>query len=275
MSDGKGYRSEPFGGMRRMVAASSAVGREHDTIHLMTEVDITEPRRLIAEYRERTGEGLSLTAYVVTCLARTLDEFPRFNSFRKGGRLIVLDDVTISVLFEREIDGENVPEPIAIQAVNRKTCREIHDELRAAQRNAGQRLGAASGTEWVRFIPGFLLRTFIRLASRNVGMQKRFGPVGVTAVGMFGVGPLWLLPLTSATVTVAVGAIVKRPALVDGELAEREHLCLTVSFDHDIVDGAPAARFTSRFAESLSSGDELHDVLGSAGQTLEPGSRQA
>jgi pyruvate/2-oxoglutarate dehydrogenase complex dihydrolipoamide acyltransferase (E2) component len=91
-------------------------------------------------------------------------------------------------------------------------------------------------------------------------MQKRFGVVGVTAVGMFGSGPMWLVPLTSATVTVAVGAIVKRPALVDGGLQEREHLCLTVSFDHDIVDGAPAARFLSRFAELLSCGDDLRDL---------------
>jgi pyruvate/2-oxoglutarate dehydrogenase complex dihydrolipoamide acyltransferase (E2) component len=261
MSERRGYRVEPFGGNRQMVAASSAVGREKDTIHLMTEVDITRPRRLIAEHRERTGERLSLTGYVVTCLARTLDEFPRFNSFRKGNRLIVLDDLTISVLFEREIDGENIPEPVGIQAANRKTYRQVNDELRAAQQQAGQRLGSATGTAWIRFIPSFLLRTFIRLASRNIGMQKRFGVVGVTAVGMFGSGPMWLIPLTSATVTVAVGAIAKRPVLVDDGLQEREHVCLTASFDHDIVDGAPAARFTSRFAEVLSSGDELRDLM--------------
>ncbi len=264
MSERRGYRVEPFGGNRQMVAASAAVGREKDTIHLMTEVDITGPRRLIAEHRERTGERLSLTGYVVTCLARTLDEFPRFNSFRKGSRLIVLDELTISVLFEREIDGENIPEPVGIQAANRKTYRQVNDELRAAQQQAGQRLGSATGTAWIRFIPSFLLRTFIRLASRNIGMQKRFGVVGVTAVGMFGSGPMWLMPLTSATVTVAVGAIAKRPVLVDDGLQEREHVCLTVSFDHDIVDGAPAARFTSRFAELLSSGDELRDSVGEA-----------
>jgi pyruvate/2-oxoglutarate dehydrogenase complex dihydrolipoamide acyltransferase (E2) component len=264
MSKRRGYRVEPFGGNRQIVAASAAVGREKDTIHLMTEVDITVPRRLIAEHRERTGERLSFTGYVVTCLARTLDEFRRFNSFRKGSRLIVLDDLTISVLFEREIDGENIPEPVGIQAVNRKTYRQVNDELRAAQQQAGQRLGSATRTAWIRFIPGFLLRTFIRLASHNIGMQKRFGVVGVTAVGMFGSGPMWLIPLTSATVTVAVGAIAKRPVLIDDSLQEREHVCLTVSFDHDIVDGAPAARFTSRFAELLSSGDELRDSVGEA-----------
>jgi pyruvate/2-oxoglutarate dehydrogenase complex dihydrolipoamide acyltransferase (E2) component len=261
MSTRDGYRIERFGANRQMVAASAAVGREHDTIHLMTEADITLPRRLIAEHRERTGERLSLTGYVVTCLARALGEFPRFNCFRRGSRLIVLDDVTISVLFEREIDGESIPEPIGIQTANRKTFREVNDELRAAQEHAGRRLGEATGTAWIRFFPGFLLRSFIRLAARNVGMQKRFGVVGVTAVGMFGSGPTWLVPLTSATVTVAIGAIAKRPLLVDGRLEEREHLCLTISFDHDIVDGAPAARFTARFAELLAGGDELRDTL--------------
>lgn len=55
-------------------------------------------------------------------------------------------------------------------------------------------------------------------------MQKRFGVVGVTAIGMFGLGPMWLVPLTGATVTVAVGAIVRRLGLIDGGLQEREHL---------------------------------------------------
>ena len=78
----RGYRVEMFGGNRQMVAASAASGRDKNTIHLMTEVDVTQPRRLTSEHRERTGDKLSLTGYVVTCLARTLEEFPQFNSFR-------------------------------------------------------------------------------------------------------------------------------------------------------------------------------------------------
>lgn len=252
-----GYRIESFSSNRQMVAASSAVGREKNTIHLMTEVDITRPRRLMAEHRERTGERLSLTGYVVICLAHALGDFPTFNSFRNGNRLVVLEDVTISVVFEREINGESIPEPVGIQAVNRKTYREVNDELRASQRRSGEPIGAAMGMAWIRFIPGFLLRSFTRLASHNIGVQKRFGVVGVTAVGMFGSGPIWLVPLTGATVTVAIGSIAKRPMFVDGVLREREHLCLTVSFDHDIVDGAPATRFMNRFAEILSSGDAV------------------
>lgn len=258
-----GHRVESFTANRRMAAASAGAGREASTIHLVTEADITETRRLIAQHRERTGESLSLTAYVVTCLARTLSEFPRFNSFRKGSRLIVLDDATISVLFEREIAGESVPEPVGIQRANRKTYREVNDELRNVQKHAGERLGASSGTEWVRFIPEPFLQTFIRLASRSIRMAKRFGVVGVTAVGMFGSGPTWLVPLTSATVTVAVGSIAKRLVLIGGEACEREYLCLTVSFNHDIVDGAPATRFVARLVEFLASGDELRELVAS------------
>jgi len=261
MSKHVGYRIEPFSAYRHMVSASSAIGREKNTIHLITEVDITKPRALIAEYRTQTGESLSLTAYVVTCLSRAFLDFPQFNSFRKGGRLVVLEDVTISVVFEREIDGESVPEPIGIQAVNTKTYRCVNDELRASQQRSGEALGSEMGTTWIRFIPSFLLRSFTRLASREIGVQMRFGAVGVTAVGMFGAGPLWLVPLTGATVTVAIGSIATRPMLVEGVVVDRENLCLTLSFDHDIIDGAPAARFTKRFADLLSDGAEVEALI--------------
>ena len=257
MSKPAGYTIKPFSGNRRMVAANAALAKEKSVIHLMTEVDIARPRQLMAEHRARTGEALSLTAYVVTCVARALDDFPDLNSVRLGRRLFVLDDVTISVAIEREVGGESVPEPIAINAVNRKTYREVNDELRAAQRRPGEPIGSATGTAWTRFIPGFLLRLVTRLAYRDVGVWMQYGVVGVTSVGMFGSGTMWLVPLAPSTITVSVGSIAKRPVMAEGVVHEREHLCLTFSFDHEIVDGAPAARFASRFAEVASSGDEV------------------
>lgn len=257
----QGYQVVPFTMNRRMVAASASVGRERNNIHAIIEVHITEPRRLMQEHRERTGERLSVTAFVITCLARAIAEYPNLNAFRKGSKLILLDDVTISCLVEREIAGEKVPEPFGIQAAQTKTYRQIHGEIRAAQRQGEDGIGGLSGTTWVRFIPGFLLRTFIRVASRNIRMMKRFGAVGVTAVGMFGNEAFWCIPLSGATVTVTVGGIVERPCISDGRIEAREHLCLTVTFNHDIVDGAPAARFLKRFSELLRGGEPLHDTV--------------
>ena len=60
----------------------------------------------------------------------------------------------------------------------------------------------------------------------------------------------------------AVGSIAKRPVLGDDALEEREHLCLTLSFNHDIIDGPPAARFTGCFAERLASGEKVRNAMG-------------
>jgi pyruvate/2-oxoglutarate dehydrogenase complex dihydrolipoamide acyltransferase (E2) component len=262
MSEKIGYRAIPFTMNRRMVAASATVGREQNNIHCLLEVDITEPRRLIQEHRQRTGERLSLTAFVVACLAQAIAQHPMLNSFRKGGKLIILDDVTISALVEREISGERVPEPVGIQAAQQKSYRQIHEEIRAAQRHAEDGLGGLSGMTWVRFIPSFLMRTFIRIASHNIRMNARYGPVGVTAIGMFGGDAMWPIPLSGATVAVAVGSIVERAVVCEGLIETREHLCLTVSFNHDIVDGAPAARFLRTFSDLLKSGDIVSEATG-------------
>jgi pyruvate/2-oxoglutarate dehydrogenase complex dihydrolipoamide acyltransferase (E2) component len=259
----QGYQVVPFSVQRQAVAASATVGRERNNIHTFTEVDITMPRRFIHEHHEHTGDRLSLTAYVVASLARTITEYPTFNAFRKGRKLVLLDDVTVGVLVERIIAGEGVPEILTIHAADTKTYRQINDEIRTAQQQGDAPFGSLSGSTWImRLIPGFLLTQFIRLAARNIGIARRYGVVGVTAVGMFGPSPMWIVPLSGATVAIAVGSIVERPVCIDGALTAREHLCLTLSFDHDIIDGAPAARFTQRFAAMLASGELLHEAGG-------------
>ena len=252
-----GYKSLPLGINRQAVIASASVTREKNAIHIFTEIDITEPRRLIKEHFERTGEKLSLTAYVVTCLARVIKEHPQLNSFIKGNRLIILDDVTISVLIERELLGEKVPEPIGIKQAQLKTLRQIHNEIRKAKGQQSDKLGSLSDQTWIRLIPNFLRKTFIRVADKNIHMAELYGKVAVTAVGMFSKEAIWCIPHGSATVLVTIGSISKKVIEVEGCFVSREHLCLTVSFDHNIVDGAPASRFTNQFIETIKSGKLL------------------
>ncbi len=254
-----GHRAVPFPAKRRVAAAAAAVASERATIHAVTEVDISEPRRIMLEHKQRTGETLSLTAYVIACLARALAEYPELNSFRRGRKLILLSDLTIGTFVEREIDGEKVPEPIGVRATQSKTYRQIHEEIRAAQLSYGGDYGSLSGMEWIRFVPSFLLRTFIRIASHAMSMMGRFGAVSVTAVGMFGNRALWFVPVGGTTVLVTVGSIVERLVLIENRPEMREHLCLTVSFDHEIVDGAPAARFVKSLSELISSGEALKE----------------
>ncbi len=249
-----GYRATPLSFNRKMVIASIA-GNKKNAIHSLTEIDVTEPRQMIKKFFGRTGEKISFTAYLVHCFARVLSDYPELNAFIKGNQLILLDDVTVSVLVERDIDGEKVPEPVGIKSAQVKSVKQISDEIRSAQSNPGKQLGSLAGISWVRFIPGFLLKTFIRLADRNISLAKRYGKVAVTAVGMFNKSAIWFIPHGTATVLLTVGGISAKHDRIDKQ--QREYLHLTVSFDHEIVDGAPAARFMARLSQAISSGKAL------------------
>jgi pyruvate/2-oxoglutarate dehydrogenase complex dihydrolipoamide acyltransferase (E2) component len=252
-----GYTSIPMTFNRRAVIASATVTKEKNAIHCVTEVDISIPRELIQQHFQNTGEKLSMTAYIVTCLAHVIKDHPLLNSFHKGRRQIILEDVTVSVLIEREINGEKVPEPIGISKAQLKTHMEIHNEIRTAQKKTGDKLGSFSGLTWVRLIPNIMLRPFIRLADRNIKMAKRYGKICVTAVGMFNKESVWFIPHGTATVLITVGGISVKVIQVDNEIVAREHLCLTASFDHNIVDGSPAARFMKQFTETIKNGSLL------------------
>jgi pyruvate/2-oxoglutarate dehydrogenase complex dihydrolipoamide acyltransferase (E2) component len=78
---------------------------------------------------------------------------------------------------------------------------------------------------------------------------------------MFGKGAGWGIPLTGHTLYITLGGIGEKPGVVDGQKAIREYLSITISFDHSIVDGAPAARFTWRLKELIESGYGLNDSL--------------
>ena len=53
---------------------------------------------------------------------------------------------------------------------------------------------------------------------------------------------------------VTLGGIGEKPGVVAGRIEIREYLSLTVSVDHDIVDGAPATRFARRLRELMETG---------------------
>jgi pyruvate/2-oxoglutarate dehydrogenase complex dihydrolipoamide acyltransferase (E2) component len=77
---------------------------------------------------------------------------------------------------------------------------------------------------------------------------------------MFGEGSGWGIPIATHTLMITLGGIGVKPGVVDGHMAIREYLNMTMSFDHDIIDGAPAARFAMRLKELIESGFGLIDT---------------
>ena len=228
----------------------------------LLEVDVTFVRELIKAHKAHTGESLSFTGYLVFCLARAVDENKAVQAYLKGRKqLVMFDDVSVGLMVERKIGEKNALMGHLIQGANHETYLEIHQEIRSVQ---SEPVSPGRGMPtWFRSamllpwpLSGLLIAVFRMAVRRDPTITVSMaGTVGMTAVGMFGKGHSgWGIYSTAHSLELVVGSIAWKPAVVEGRIEPREILNLTVVFDHDVVDGAPAARFTRRLVELIESG---------------------
>jgi pyruvate/2-oxoglutarate dehydrogenase complex dihydrolipoamide acyltransferase (E2) component len=256
----KNYTVIPFPASRDVVIDAGRLGSRRHVIFGLLEFDVTRARAFIHEHRARTGESLSFTAFIVTCLAQAIQTHPRVQAYRNWrNQLILFNDVDAVAMVEAE--KGNVAIPHIIRAANQKSFREIHDEIRAIQtRPARSEQQTGRLAQLGPHLPRFARDVFFWALRQNPHWLKQYaGTVIITAVGMFGQGGGWglgFLPLHTLGLT--LGGIAEKPAWIDGQITPREYLSITLSFDHDIVDGAPAARFAQSLKELIESGYGLH-----------------
>jgi pyruvate/2-oxoglutarate dehydrogenase complex dihydrolipoamide acyltransferase (E2) component len=237
-------------------------------IYGLLEVDVTVARRFITEHKQRTGETLSFTGYLTYCLARAVDEDKAVQAYLKCRKqFVIFDDVDVGLMIEHKAGEKTALVGHVIRRANHKTYREIHDEIRSVQTAPvppGRGMPA-----WFRsamLLPWPLSRLFKALlviaVSRDPAILVSMGgTVSVTSVGMFGGGYSgWGLTPTGTSLGLVVGGTARKPAVVEGRIEPREILNLTVTFDHDVIDGAPATRFTRRLIELIESGYGLCEM---------------
>jgi pyruvate/2-oxoglutarate dehydrogenase complex dihydrolipoamide acyltransferase (E2) component len=253
-----GYQVMPVPAARRLVIDGGRLATGRHAIHGLIEVDVTLARAYMREHKARTGESLSFTAFVIACLGQAVDRDPRVHACRDWrNRLVIFDEVNVNTMFSAEGTGRQAHLVHVIKAVNKRPFREIHDEIRAFQMAQGKSPEGGFIDSFVR-LPWPMRRLFYWAILHTPRWQHEyFGTVAVSAVGMFGNGGGWGLPFTNHSLTVTVGGIARKPGVVDDRIEIREYLDLTLSFDHDLVDGAPAARFAQHFKELLEAGSGL------------------
>jgi pyruvate/2-oxoglutarate dehydrogenase complex dihydrolipoamide acyltransferase (E2) component len=244
----------------------------------LLEVDVTVARQFIAEHKARTGETLSFTGFLTLCLARAVDEDKAVQAYLKGRKQLVLfDDVDVGLMIEGKMGGKSALMGHVIRGANRKTYLEIHQEIRSVQSApVPPSRGMPAWFQSAMLLPWPLSRLFNALIRMVMNRDPRIpaslgGTVGITAVGMFGEGHGgWgIFPVTQV-LGLVVGSIAWKPAVVEGRIEPRQMLCLTVLFDHDVIDGAPAARFTRRLVELIESGYGLDDIQPVAAIDVKP-----
>lgn len=251
----------PFPSEREVVIDAGYLGTGRHLIYGLLEVDVSKARQRIRELSAQVGSRVSFTAFVVASLGKAIASIPQVQAFRDWrGRLVVFHDVDVVTMIEPKPGAVAIPH--IIRGANRKSVLEISDEIRSVQsrpESSGQSGGLIALAPRVpRFVRLFF---FWALKLNPHWFRKNAGTTVVTSVGMFGKSGGWgigFLPLHTLGIT--VGGMAQKPGVIDGSIEIREYLNLTLSFDHDIVDGAPAARFARRFVELLEEATVLQEV---------------
>ena len=187
------YKIVPYPKIRRVYSDQPREVQRKHIFHALVEVDVTKARQSLREHKARTGESLSFTAFIATCLGRAVDEHKSVQAFRKGRKhLILFDEVDICLMVESHMGEQILPLASIIRAVNKKTFHEIHQEIRAAQAHKAQITQVWKRMQWFVHMPTFLRNGFWRVVRKNPHLMKQFvGTVTLTAIGMFGEGAGW------------------------------------------------------------------------------------
>ncbi len=212
----------PLSGLKKTSAervATSFRTAPHST--LVMEIDASRA----IELHQKTK--LSYTAILIKAVAMALLEHPLANSTLESDEIKIFDDVNIGVATATE-HGLSVP---VVHNADKKTLQEIDSSVN-------------------RFV-----------AEANAGRLKKEDLTGgtftVTNLGMFGVDFFTPIINPPEAAILGVGALRQRPVVVDGRVDIAPAMTLSLSYDHRILDGAPAAVFLSRIREIVEKGLEL------------------
>ncbi len=246
---------------REIVIDAGYLSSNRHLTHALVEVDVTEIRQRLRSLSSETGSRLSFTAFIVASLARAIAINPKIQAYRLWRRrMVVFQDVDVVTMIEPRPGQVAIPH--IIRAANRKTAQEISDEIRSVQsrpENSAQHGGLIA---LAPHLPRFVRLLFFWILKKNPYWLKQMeGTVAVTSVGMFGKSGGWGISfLPVHTLGLLVGGISRKPGVHNDKIAIREYLHLTLSFDHDIVDGAPAARFVQGLVDLIEKGTVLEDI---------------
>jgi len=194
-------------------------------VPLTIEVDMTEAIRLIGNSRAKMEQEHNVhataTSVLVKAVARALEVHPILNARFVNEQIEMPEEVNVGVAVALE-EGLVVP---VIHTTNKKALAEIAKEILDLAEKA--RTGTLSTAE-------------------NSG-----GTFTVSNLGMFGIDFFAPIINPPESAILGVGRVVKKPIVINDELALRLMMTLTLVFDHRTMDGAVAAKFLQTLKEKL------------------------
>jgi pyruvate/2-oxoglutarate dehydrogenase complex dihydrolipoamide acyltransferase (E2) component len=236
-------------------------------VRALLEVDVTDALQKIKQVRTREHK-VSFQAWLIRVLAEAVAAHPPVNGIRRGrNAVVVFKSVDVSTVVEKRVNGTLVPLPMVLRGANFKSPFELTAEIQAAVdqsvSTAGDLVLGKEDNSWLIRL-GLLLPQWARLAymrwfilGNPPAMQKLMGTVMVTSLSTTGRLSGWIIPTAMHPLSIGIGSLNKKAAFVGDAVQKRDILHLTVTIDHDVIDGMPAMRFVDDFVTRLERGDGL------------------
>lgn len=236
------------------------------------EIDVSKARQLLKERKRTDAERTSFLSWVVKCVASSVESNKKVHALRhKKNKLILFDDVDISVVIERknpDVEKESIMLPYIVRNANSKAISEIFSEIYSAQNEIitgdDVNLGAEKRTEESKIflsLPKFLRNILFwnKLKTDAFLVKKKIGTVLVSSVGMFlkDNDYFWGISRSIHPLSVLITGLIKKPTVIDDKIVIREFLCATIGFQHDVIDGAPFTRYISNLKRRMENAEGL------------------
>ncbi|MBK9391229.1 MAG: 2-oxo acid dehydrogenase subunit E2 [Bacteroidetes bacterium] len=256
------YQTIPESRIATFDTFSAGMLRHH--VAAILEFDVTDSRKKLQELR-KNGTNISFNGWLLRVIGMTLKNHPEASAFLYSKRkLLIFDDINISIMIEKKINGNKVPVPVVIEKTNEKSALEITAEIEAAKNSE---MGSGdivinrkrSFSERVYYhLPGFLRRLTWSLILRNPHFAyKKMGNVIVTSLGMTGRINGWFIHRSIHPVSFGIGSVLKKPVVTGNEIKIREILNMTILIDHDVIDGAPMVRLLNELTRCIGNGEGI------------------
>lgn len=226
VQEAKPVKSIPFTGMRKSIAKNMHASLQNTAqVTTFTEVDVTEMARfrdlIREEYKNDETVKVSYNDIIILATARALKRFPIMNSTLVGDEILLHDAVHMGIAVSLP-DGLIVP---VLRDADKKDLLQIAKEGRELAQKARE------GTLTIDEVTG--------------------GTFTLSNVSMFEVDASTLILRPPETGILGIGRVREKPAVYNGEIAIRSMMFLSLTFDHRVVDGAPASEFLGTVARYL------------------------
>ena len=267
MNKSNGYEISKYPESRKIVLDMLEQGSKKHHVKAIITLDVSETRRIFQNFKEKNGNGLSFTGWIIACVGKAVNKHKELNAIKKRNKIYTFDDFDVGIVIERELGGKKVPTKYIIRRVNEKSFKEIHEEIRSVQTKKSDSpvLGSRKNktTKTLAFfasLPKFVRKILWWYVNNHPPLRKKFlGTATITSIGMFAKIGGWGIVITSETLHILIGGISKRPVVVDDKIEVRECVDLTLMVDHVVVDGAPFTRFIQSLTELVEGGYGLEE----------------